>query len=625
MADGNQFWQINLNAIKKRDPDLAGRLGKVEIDQTRIKVGRAQDGSPILGVKTNDGRYQALNDLNAPHREADQWVRGLSDDFLKQGHVLLLGFGTGYHAYYLNLHSDQDTQIWVVEPDMVLFKTAMHLMDWTELINSLKINWAVGLNEKGVRDKLFSGVSLHRIRTQGIKMAMPVFAQSLYKSYRETLAALVWENLQIEGLKFRTGEEQGQKILENVLANLKWVLKGANSRNLENIGKGSPALVIAPGPSLEESLPFIADYQEGAWLICVDTAHRILLKHGMCADLVVSLDFTELNARHFDNLDDHHSCLLAYPGIHPSIPAKYEGRSFFFDHAGSVQYDKTASPFLSTLQSLGPLGFLISYGSTAHAAYHAAVVMGASPIILIGHDLSFPDQQWYAAGAMQNDLEQPEREQEPLLQVHSNSGDTVWTSGLYKTYLDTFSLLIKHTGAETINSSPKGAYIEGCHWKPLDKALELLPDNPIDKTNLQKVLQPTLSHQREQVVKELNDLASASQRARQSLRGLIKRLNQMHPNDTSFAGDMIQLMKSFVQLSKNENAIMNLCSALCSRSTLVFMGQLGRTDILGGGSREQNQAALERCENLLNDFDRSLKIHGSLLEKYANDLKMSGC
>ena len=459
-AQDHSVWRSNLNALTSRHPDLARRLDGVPITPDRFIAARSADGSPILGVKLDEQKTVALAHTSEPRREADEWAAGLGEVVLKGGHVLLFGFGSGYHALSLHGLSDSETVIWITEPDFALLKAAFHLMDFSVLISSSRIRFLAGLSEEETVQALFEGPNGHRMRSQGIRLAFTGISSQLYGDSIKRLSALVEETLQFEGLKFRTSEIQGKTILNNVLANLPLVLEGAPVLRLQGACPGVPVLVIGPGPSLDEAIPLIEASQNNTILIAVDTAHRILLQHGIESDLVVSLDFTELNARHFETVESDCALLVAFPGIDPAISHKYHGRSFFFDHAGSVEYAPGATSFFNELTSLGPLGKLVSYGSTAHAACHLARMMGCSPIVLVGNDLAFPSDRWYAGGAMQNDLEQPDRETETLLDVPSNDGGTVKTSGLYKLYLDSFAELIRGTAGVVVNTSPLGARID---------------------------------------------------------------------------------------------------------------------------------------------------------------------
>lgn len=614
-AANNPHWRANITALTLRDPGLAQRLEMVSITPDRFVAARANDGSPLLALRLTEQKTVALAHTNTPRKEAEEWVTGLGNSVLKNGNILLFGFGAGYHAEALFRLSDAETAVWIVEPDIAILKAAFHLLDLSTLIASRRVRFIVEYKEEEIVKILFAGSNGHRTRSQGIRLVFTGISSQLYGKIISRLSASIEETLQFEGMKFRTSELQGETILKNILANLPFVLQGAPVLRLQGICPGTPALVVGPGPSLDEAIPQIETAQNKAIIIAVDTAHRILFKRGIGTGLVVSLDFTELNARHFDTIESDDALLVAFPGIDPAISQKYAGRSFFYNHAGSIEYSPGATQFFNQLQSLHPLGALISYGSTAHAAYHLARLMGCSPIVLVGNDLAFPGSAWYAEGAMQNDLEQPDRETETLLNVPANDGGTVSTSGLYKLYLDSFGELIRGTGGVAINTSPLGARIDGCQWMTLDTVMaRFLVHGPIDKRFLTHALDPDLQNSRLPLKHELAAIALESRRARKQLRRMSERLNELSPSAPMFGKELLQIMKTFVSLLGDERRALDLGAPLCSRSSLMLMGRLGDATLLSNNSSSSGQAIQDRLLEFIRDMDQALNLTAASVE-----------
>lgn len=606
-----KYWHKNLEALRRRNTALARQLEELPPSPRCISA-RAEDGSPILAIVLDNGQTAALCHTGQPRQEAEQWVMGLGEDLRRNAHVLLMGFGSGHHPQAFFRLSDADTVLWIVEPDAALFKAALCGMDFTSMILSPRVHWAVGISETEVVQRLFSEAGGNRMRVQGIRMAFTAASRYLYGDFIQRLGAAIQESIQMEGLKFRTSELQGETILRNAMANLPWILRGAPWKRLLGRAPGVPALIVAPGPSLEAALPHLAAVRKRAIFLAIDTAHRILHQHGIVSDLVVSLDFTELNARHFETIGEDRAILLAFPGVDPSIPARYAGRTFFCNHSGTADFGPGATPVLKALHSLNGLGDLVSYGSTAHLAVHAARQMGCSPIILVGNDLAFPGERWYAEGAMQNELDQPERQKEPLLPVPANDGTMVPTSGLYKYYLNTFGDLIRGSAAPVVNTSPKGARIEGARWMDLCECLNAYCTAPVDVSFLENALHPSLAVYRMALIEELRHYTETFARARRLLHRLSKRLASLHPASAGFRMGMIQIMKDFSDALRSETAAFDLCTALCARSTLALLGQSGQSGLLGGGDEKTNRESLDRCSDLFRDMQNALQKYREL-------------
>ena len=611
--NSDQIWQKNILALHRHDPLLAQRLLSCTAETGLFRIGNAQDGSPMVGIRMENGHYAALGHSMHPAEDAQGWVNSLGAEILKDANILLLGAGSGYHCKALFRGVAADTHLWIAEPDLALFQFCLRIQDFSGLMESKRVHFIVGTSPSETAKSLFSGPGAFRAVTQGIKLVYPPMSQYLYQQYIKELAQSIQETLHCEGLKFNTTELQGETILVNVLANLPAVLQGSPVLSLLSQAAGVPALLIGPGPSLEEAIPWIRKVKDSALLIAVDTAHRILKMQGIQADLVVSLDFTELNYKHFEGFDSDEAFLIAFPGIDPRIPQKYLGRTFFYDHAGTVDYSPGATQLLQTLESLGPLGRLISYGSTAHSAYHLARLMGCSPIIFTGNDLSFPSDKRYAEGAMQNELKTDPNPEAMLLDVLSNDGNSVKTIALYKIYLETFGDLIEGTGGTAVNTSAHGALIRHCPYIPMEKVLENIPSQPVDKNFLRNLAQRHLENQKEKVRNEICVLIESCRRARKKLQRLCNDYETIRPGMAAYPVKILQFWKSFAVLMNEEERAMRISTALCSRSSVALMGYLGNAGFFGGNSPEQNNAAYNQGELFLQDFLKALKTNADLL------------
>lgn len=600
------IWDENLTAVRRRNPSLAEALIAAPPSSDKYIIGQASNGSPLIGVYLEDGRAVSLSHAQQPQAEAQQWAQSLGEAFYKGACAVILGFGDGYFAEALHELSDANTVIWFIEPDLVLLRCALQMRDYTNLILSPRINLLAGLSAKDAAQRLFSGDHADRIKAQGAKMTSTAFATHLYPQYVQAFHDEFSLALQLEAVKFNTWEEHAEVMFSNVIANLPAVINGAPVNRLLSKAVGEMALVIAPGPSLDEALPAIKEIQHRVLLIAVDTAHRILLKHNIHADLVVSIDFTDLNKKHFEGIHDPSTCLIAFPAVASGIPKRYEKRAFFYDHS-SVQDSAGANLLIEVLDTLGPLGKLHSQGSTAHAAYHLARVMGCRPIVLVGNDLGFPGQRFYAEGAMQNDLEQPERETEPLLDVPSNDGGSIKTNGLYKIYLDGFRDLIQETRGVVINTSQQGARIEGCPYQSLKDVIGQLSSNSLDKSFIQAALHPSLYWQRDALSHQIAEIAQQCKDARQDIRRNEKRLQRLNPNDVSFRAHIAEFMKVFQKAFRQHKTAITLSLSLCPRSYFSVVNKRDDAGFGANASLEEQRLAHQRYLDLFADLSKTLR------------------
>jgi hypothetical protein len=556
------------------------------------------------------GQVVALNDSNNPTQSAREWVKNLGASCLKNGHVLLVGAGTGYHPFELLANSDQDTLIWLVEPEIQLLAAALHVFDFSPLIQSKRVRWMVGMNSQQIIERLFEGTDANRIRAQGIQLAVHQPVSSFYQQYIQTLSRDLSQAIQFDTLKFNTEELQGKELLKNAVDNLPNLMEGYPLSELRSSAVGMPGWVIAPGPSLEQEISLIKEYQDKALIIAVDTANRILQKHGIDPDIILSIDFTELNCKHFDGVDPTKSLLVSFVGVQKEITDLYRGNTFIFIHS--------ANRLVQSIPCLQGIGQIEAVGSTSHAAYLLARMMGCSPIILIGNDLSFPNDQWYAPGAMQLEIDQPKRKTEPLLEVVSNSGEKVKTNALYKIYLDEMNKLIPKTGGFVINTSLHGAKIGHTNVMPLEESINHYCTRNVDKSFLSVAIAESFHPKHNRIIEELTDLESHCIEVKKLLIKLKEQADSISLIPRKFQSGITNLMKELQSILQQHAVIFSLTIPLCTRSTITLFGNLGQSGFQSSESVERNEQIKKNLLQMIQDFIAAIEHTASEINRGIN-------
>lgn len=601
----DSLWTRNYSMLNAKDPGMALQVSSVVVDASRVVVGQAANRAPIVGVAMGQGGPVALNHTQKPMEDAQQWVDSLDSRFLQGGNLVLIGVGTGYHALALHQAMDRFTQLWIVEPDPMLFRAAMNCLDFSPLFQASNIRWIVGKSAGETAADFMTGKEGFRTRAQGVNVAFPPFARVLHGAFIQSLQEAIQLEIQKEGLRFRTWEEHSRTTFRNIAKHIPRMLRGAPLFRLQSIASGVPGLVIAPGPSLEEAIPFLKNVRDHAVLIAVDTAHRILLRHGIHAHLVVSVDFTELNVRHFDDVDDPYTALVAFPGIDPAISEKYPNRTFFFDFSSSMDNMDSSNNLLFAFPSLQQYGRLLSQGSTAHAAYHVARFLGCAPIVLLGNDLGFPGERFYASGAMQETLDLSERKAEKRIQVPANDGSQIPTNGLYLTYLGGFVELIRSTGGAVWNASLHGATIDGVPYYPLETIRQVCASSRFDQTEITRALVPADAQTALRTLAESDRCIEQCEVAYKAMRRMRKTAETLRPASADFHPNYLALLKEIQELTRTARNAMLLAFHLAPRAHHNLFSKMD--DAAPGTSPEKNQISHERLLEFLDEIRGAVK------------------
>ena len=179
------------------------------------------------------------------------------------------------------------------------------------------------------------------------------------------------------------------RYLLNTLANLPTIATEGDASPLENLFAGVPGIVIGAGPSLHRRLAAIHHVKDRSLLIAAATAVRPLLAAGIRPHLVVSVDPSEVNARHLNNLPDTRGMWLVTEGsLDPRVFQPFQGRTFMFTVSGHDPWPWLAEQGVAR-------GGLQAWGSVLTTAFDLARRLGCDPTVFAGADLAYTNGLHY--------------------------------------------------------------------------------------------------------------------------------------------------------------------------------------------------------------------------------------
>lgn len=217
--------------------------------------------------------------------------------------------------------------------------------------------------------------------------------------------------------------------------------------------QGRPwAAVAAGGPSLGHGLSVIQSRRSEMTLICVSTALATVEAAGMAPDVVVVVDPSPALAKHFEVLKQPERLrevpLVYALDVDPSVLAAWPGPR----HAARLQLADFAAVDPET-----DFGTLACSGTVTHTAIDLAREMGATDIVMLGADFSFPAGKTHAAEAAF-----VRTAHTTGLEVIAEHGGRVATSLSLLGYLrDLEAYIDQHPEVRFWNTSLDGAHIEG--------------------------------------------------------------------------------------------------------------------------------------------------------------------
>lgn len=425
----SDFFQSNTDIIQRRWPLVAARL-------------LAEDPSPLQADLVEGlGSTLSINgiQLTSRHdrtREAQVQAASLPDDSL-----VLHVYGTGLGDLQLQLlQRPQLKQLHVHLLNGAVFALVLQLLDQQPWLNDprIELHYAGDLAE----------------------ICLPFFALPAELVLADDYNAKIRDRLISEThLTFNNREfdPQAADIVERLQASHALLQGDGDVAALFASQPGRDVFVIATGPSLElhfERLQAIRAQAERPLFICVDTAYRPLLDHGIRPDIVVSID-QRISARHLPAANTAAITLVYMPMVDPQMLKDWQGPR----HAAY-----SASPIYQTIRQQLPRGELYVGGSVIHPAVDLAVKMGAAQITLFGADFAFPGDKTHA-GWGDGDLgPQLIAAKHWVLDGH---GQRIKTQLNFRSYLCELERYIAgHPQVRFYNTSRAGAMIAGTTFHP---------------------------------------------------------------------------------------------------------------------------------------------------------------
>ena len=267
--------------------------------------------------------------------------------------------------------------------------------------------------------------------------------------------------LRSSGINISTVRAFGELFSENIIRNIPEICRALSVKDLQGKLKGIPAILIASGPSLNEAIPALKDFQDKSVLIAADSLISFLPAAGIEPLFYVTVD--PQKATHDKiNGSTSNAILFFHPAVFHLIPREWQG------------------PLLTTSTRMAPYQILqLPYHGHVeedvqcqmHLAFNLASWMGCDPIILVGQDLCYHGEKLYADGAQYIKGEDVERVLRGTFEAKNVRGEIVQTTTVFESYRTTYERKIRAFPGRVFNATEGGLNIVGAENTTLEALL----------------------------------------------------------------------------------------------------------------------------------------------------------
>ncbi len=382
MTMANTVLSRNIEALKKRHSRLANEISRTR-PSDRISILQSRSELTVPAVKTATGD-KPLHSRVDPIREG----RRMFDSTLKDecpGFVVALGVGGGYQMKPL-IESDWVVSVVIVETDLRAFRSILEHVDLNWLFDDSRVSIFVeeslstisGFIGGSYHPLIHDSYALYPLRSRMIHD--DAWFSSCLHMLEETLERISWD--------MSTQSRFGRIWFRNTVYNLTSL--PFSEQSLPEIRS---AVVVAAGPSLEDTVSDLRSAKDRRTIIAVDTAAPALAVHGIVPDIVVTIDAQLVSYHHVFAPLPAQSLLVADLSA-SRVVAHRAGRRVFVSGGfplGRYFAKEWESSWIPTIDTTG--------SNVTYAAVDLAIRLGATQIDLVGADFSYPRGKPYSRGS----------------------------------------------------------------------------------------------------------------------------------------------------------------------------------------------------------------------------------
>nr|WP_305121086.1 6-hydroxymethylpterin diphosphokinase MptE-like protein [Saccharibacillus sp. JS10] len=300
--------------------------------------------------------------------------------------------------------------------------------------------------------------------------------------------------------------------------------------------KGSTAVIVASGPSLEQDIEWIKKFLPHALVISAGSSIQALVKYGIKPHISTVMDGGEINEDIFSMEGTLDSSLFYVSSAYPISKRKLDD-SFY-----SIVQNDVISKYL--LGNSNENFEILPTPTVTGTAIQVATLLGANKIILTGQDLSFQNDKFYTAGiehAYGPHVDQIVQQSKHY--VKNVFGEYNRTTNAFLMMKDSLESLISNIpSVNFINATRGGAEILGTSWKSAEEVYEEIKNQSIQENVIRELIQ-----HRNQV--------NRSEKSKETLKVLEQKIEKVLSESLEVQGELRQLKRQIdklPELSRNK-------------------------------------------------------------------------
>jgi len=456
----------NYSILKKRFPKLLKRIECASETGIPYKIKGSGVEAQMVALA---GKHEVMPFGNLDQTQlAQRWAEAV--ECKENGLYAICGFGLGKHLQLLlNRVPEDNIYFFVCDESPGWLKAVFSKVDCSRLLSDPRVMLGAGEPD----DELFE--PLGELHLALLRDAAPVLFSPIYTFeapyYDECLTAFA-RFVDFAQKLHKTNIADSSVWQERTLENLPYTIDAPDIKLMEGMFKGLPLILIAAGPSLDESIDFLKAAKEKALLVCVNSAYRKLANSGILPHITIAADPREDTYKGYMGCPTEGVYLVSSTFVHSGVVKLFAGRNFTWAGANSL------IRLLRKRVGLPEGSSIIEQGTISACVPDFARVWGTNKICLVGQDMAVTSTgQSHTADSFYADEGRLRVHLDKCRMLPGNTFTQVPVEEKLYVYLKTFEQLIHapdYQNLEFINTARTGVKIQGAPYKTYQEALAWL-------------------------------------------------------------------------------------------------------------------------------------------------------
>ena len=380
---------------------------------------------------------------------------------------IIIGLSTGEHIEELINRTNKFDRLIIIEVDSRIRGLRKNDKYLDKVLDDRRIS--VFSNELDV--EIFFREEINNINIGSLKLGYYANYDKIYKKELENIIKVIKEESYRAITDRNTNLHFGEVWFDAMLSNLKSMLKSTAMNDFKNKYKNKPAIIVSAGPSLSKNIKELKG-KDNALILTGGRTIKALLENNIEPSFLGVVDAGKYSYELVEDfISDISVPLVYYNSTNSEIVKKHTGKKIFC----------VDNKFLNDI-----LGKEIEYsgmgGSVAHFITNFAIYCGCNPIVFIGQDLAYTNDNAHDENALNKGVTNSKKAGgDDDIYVDDIYGNPIRTGIVLNEFRLMFEEIIKRNSEiEFINATEGGASIKGTRVKVLKQVLKSFKKEKID-------------------------------------------------------------------------------------------------------------------------------------------------